>query len=231
MGNLPEEEDPEQNPPQGRDRALGGGPADEGGKGARDRPDLSAPIAGALGRGVPTQVEGDGQQGEKGGQLSDQGEDDHQGRDAHQPPEDESGAACYLARGDRPERGPVHLGVGVALHPLVERRHPARGKGGSDDQEPDLGRSPGGARGKIAHEGGQDGQEAKPRLGELQVVGEPSLPFGCLGHGLALSCRLSRCATQVIQKVVARVTAPTRTWPVVTPTARCVIMILAPNKI
>src|SRR5271165_6226574 len=136
--DLPEEEDAEEDPAQGRNRALGGGPAYQRRERPRDRAYLGAPQAPALRRRVPAQVECDRQEREEGGEPADLREYQHQSRDAHEPPEDEGRAPGDPARRDRPQRRAPHPRVRVALHPLVERGDAARGKRGSHDEEPDT---------------------------------------------------------------------------------------------
>ena len=108
-----------QDPAEREDAPLGGGPPDQRGQRARDRPDLGAPAAHPLCRRVPSEVGGDRQEREEGRELADLREDHDERREAHAPAEHVGGAAGNLAGRYGPLLGPVHPSVGVDLHPLV----------------------------------------------------------------------------------------------------------------
>src|ERR1017187_10239207 len=165
------------------------------------------------------------------GKLADLHEDQHQRRDAHEPSQDERGATRDLAGRYGPERRAAHPRVRVALHPLIERGDGPGGQGGSQHEERDPGGVEHGSRRGVANERRRDRQEAQPRLRELQGIPEPRGRLAGAGHGAGALSIASRWASQVSQKAVASVTAPTSTWPVVVDAERRVRTIAAPARI
>src|SRR6185369_10515235 len=107
---------------------------------------------------------------------------------------------------------------------------------GADDHADDFNGIDLRPRREVADQGRQNREQAEPRLGEFEVVaelgGRRRYNFsGVGGHAASRVSKASRCATQVSQKVVASVIAPTSTWPVVIVAVRWVQMICAPRKI